>query len=219
MGRKLNLLALAGAMLVSQPAVAAVATFTFSVDGSTNTVLGSAPYGTVTVTENAGKLDFVQTLTGGFRIHDGNANHNAFAFSINSNPAVIISNLTAGFVAVSPDAGTSVTAPPFGTFLTAIDCAAACGSGFSGGFAGPLTFTVQAAGGLSLASLGFNTVSGNNIYFASDLIISNGNTGNVGALRNPGAVPEPATWAMMLVGFGAMGVSMRRRRSLVQQTA
>lgn len=26
------------------------------------------------------------------------------------------------------------------------------------------------------------------------------------------AVPEPSTWAMMLLGFGAMGVSMRRRR-------
>jgi hypothetical protein len=26
------------------------------------------------------------------------------------------------------------------------------------------------------------------------------------------AVPEPGTWAMMLVGFGAMGVAMRRRR-------
>lgn len=26
-----------------------------------------------------------------------------------------------------------------------------------------------------------------------------------------GAVPEPGTWAMMLVGFGAMGVSLRRR--------
>lgn len=26
------------------------------------------------------------------------------------------------------------------------------------------------------------------------------------------AVPEPATWAMMLLGFGAMGVTMRRRR-------
>ena len=29
----------------------------------------------------------------------------------------------------------------------------------------------------------------------------------------PSAVPEPATWAMMLVGFGAMGVAMRRRRA------
>lgn len=28
----------------------------------------------------------------------------------------------------------------------------------------------------------------------------------------PGGVPEPATWAMMLMGFGAAGVSMRRSR-------
>ena len=27
-----------------------------------------------------------------------------------------------------------------------------------------------------------------------------------------GAIPEPATWTMMLIGFGAMGVSLRRRR-------
>lgn len=31
-----------------------------------------------------------------------------------------------------------------------------------------------------------------------------------GSIGSP--VPEPATWAMMLLGFGAMGVSMRRRR-------
>ena len=29
-----------------------------------------------------------------------------------------------------------------------------------------------------------------------------------------GAVPEPATWAMMLMGFGAAGYAMRRRRRL-----
>jgi hypothetical protein len=26
------------------------------------------------------------------------------------------------------------------------------------------------------------------------------------------AVPEPATWAMMLLGFGAIGIGMRRQR-------
>jgi len=28
----------------------------------------------------------------------------------------------------------------------------------------------------------------------------------------PGSVPEPATWAMMLVGFGGMGMALRRSR-------
>ena len=35
---------------------------------------------------------------------------------------------------------------------------------------------------------------------------------NVSVTAVNGAVPEPATWAMMLMGFGAMGVSLRRRR-------
>jgi hypothetical protein len=34
----------------------------------------------------------------------------------------------------------------------------------------------------------------------------------LGALSVTQGVPEPATWAMMLVGFGAMGVAFRRRR-------
>jgi hypothetical protein len=29
-----------------------------------------------------------------------------------------------------------------------------------------------------------------------------------------GAVPEPATWALMLLGFGGMGISLRRRRKV-----
>jgi PEP-CTERM motif len=29
-----------------------------------------------------------------------------------------------------------------------------------------------------------------------------------------GGVPEPATWAMMLIGFGIVGVSMRRRQKV-----
>jgi hypothetical protein len=32
---------------------------------------------------------------------------------------------------------------------------------------------------------------------------------------NTGAVPEPATWAMMLIGFGAAGYSLRRRRKIL----
>jgi hypothetical protein len=35
----------------------------------------------------------------------------------------------------------------------------------------------------------------------------------VGGTITVNGVPEPATWAMMLLGFGAIGASMRRRRS------
>jgi|GEM_PF-2810074 len=34
-------------------------------------------------------------------------------------------------------------------------------------------------------------------------------------LAQTGAVPEPATWAMMIVGFGVVGASMRRRKARV----
>ena len=34
----------------------------------------------------------------------------------------------------------------------------------------------------------------------------------VGTPPPPGSVPEPATWAMMLLGFGGIGMAMRRRR-------
>jgi hypothetical protein len=37
--------------------------------------------------------------------------------------------------------------------------------------------------------------------------------GGVGGTAVPGAVPEPATWAMMLFGFGGIGAAMRRRKS------
>lgn len=33
-------------------------------------------------------------------------------------------------------------------------------------------------------------------------------------VTGPGAVPEPATWAMMIVGFGLAGTAVRRRRTL-----
>ena len=47
----------------------------------------------------------------------------------------------------------------------------------------------------------------------------NGNNSGAGSLGGSitirPAVPEPATWAMMLIGFGAVGFAMRRRRTPV----
>ncbi len=212
MGWKTGLLAFAGLMLASQPAYADTQTFSLSVLDSASGV-GTGPFGTVTVTENVGgTLTFTQTLFAGYRIHDGNANHNAFGFSIIGDPALTITGLTAGFTAISTTAGSDVAAPPFADFYTAIDCTTACGPGYGGGFSAPLTFTVGAASALSLVSLRSTVYGGNSIYFATDLVNANGNTGNIGATLQRSAVPEPATWGMMLIGFVGIGVSLRRRR-------
>lgn len=37
-------------------------------------------------------------------------------------------------------------------------------------------------------------------------------TVNIGPAVAPGAVPEPATWAMLILGFGAVGGALRRRK-------
>lgn len=42
---------------------------------------------------------------------------------------------------------------------------------------------------------------------------TDGSYSGVLSFRGAGAVPEPATWAMMIFGFGAIGATMRRRKS------
>lgn len=47
-----------------------------------------------------------------------------------------------------------------------------------------------------------------------------GNGSYAGTLAfSAGAVPEPSTWALMIMGFGAVGFSMRRQRSRKQSNA
>jgi len=52
------------------------------------------------------------------------------------------------------------------------------------------------------------------LYVSGNVVGTSHNGSYVGNL-NVTAVPEPATWAMMLIGFGAIGWQLRRRRSQV----
>ena len=55
---------------------------------------------------------------------------------------------------------------------------------------------------------------------ANYIVFDDVTLGSVIAGGGGGAVPEPATWAMMLLGFGAIGFSMRRRKQIAAlQTA
>ena len=83
-----------------------------------------------------------------------------------------------------------------------------------------LTFSVTGATPLSIASLGAGqseTVGGQtyNVVFGADLRQCAAEvciTGPVGAVVPTGGVPEPATWALMIMGFGSIGAMLRRRR-------
>lgn len=89
----------------------------------------------------------------------------------------------------------------------------------AGNYTVALTSYPQIANGtaLNLADLGaaFNgtgSFNGRSGTFAFDLL-------GVSTATGPGAVPEPGTWAMMLLGFGAIGYSMRKRPALRVQKA
>ena len=103
-------------------------------------------------------------------------------------------------------------------------------AGIFGGTAGTanISFGTNLIADLNIqsSSLGFTQLSGADDLFAGP---ASNPTFNIGTFNLSGgftagpatltitratvaAVPEPGTWAMMLVGFGALGVSVRRRR-------
>lgn len=108
-------------------------------------------------------------------------------------------------------------------------------SGGTGGFGG-----ISAAAGFNAGQgnapgtffeLAGSRVNGALVNGGSNALVSNSNIGDAGRfvfnVRNgqivTGAVPEPGTWAMMLIGFGSMGVALRRNRrrsaTLIAQVA
>lgn len=55
-----------------------------------------------------------------------------------------------------------------------------------------------------------DTATIHGLRFGGSYVLVSGTA--TGDIVTPGAVPEPATWAMMLLGFGAVGFAMRRTR-------
>jgi PEP-CTERM motif len=69
-------------------------------------------------------------------------------------------------------------------------------------FSGSVTFAVNTGD-----SFGFYVRSLDSGFGRADILVT-------GDLFAGGAVPEPATWAMMIIGFGLTGSAMRRRSSI-----
>jgi hypothetical protein len=168
--------------------------------------------------------------------------HDPFLFNLTGNYPVTVTNTTGQtFVNGGYDSdtvnGPNFTATPFGNFTNKIAC---CDdkNGASHMSPPPLTFSVHDDNGITVAGIGalFDpnsgklfalgtgdhfTSNGGGWWFAADLVDSQGRTFNVAARDmyrlKTGAVPEPASWALMITGFGAVGVAMRRRRTTERQ--
>lgn len=117
------------------------------------------------------------------------------------------------------------------TPLADLDPGNLSGDGFSitldpGGTSGTFTFdagidllyyAVKAGNGFVVYEF---TGSGNTgTWTTADLTVGNGQTPSLSHIiffgTPGGGVPEPATWAMMLIGFAAVGAFVRRRRAQV----
>jgi hypothetical protein len=168
--------------------------------------------GTVTVTDVSGALDFSVTLQNALFNANGNGEHYALSFDVDQT-GLSITHLspTGDFTALTPSR--SYSQAGFGDWPDAVEIA---GHPRQGSTSNTMTFTVSdAADNLTLADLvSPTTVGGQPIYVVADVnSLASGNTGNVGGVLAPGAVPEPATWAMMILGMGLIGFAARRRRA------
>lgn len=81
-------------------------------------------------------------------------------------------------------------------------------AGFSGGPNGTTVWTSQ--------SVGFSALQGQRLIFraggTSDSL--GGYVDNI-RLTKVGAIPEPGTWMLMILGLGAIGFAMRRRQRII----
>lgn len=123
-----------------------------------------------------------------------------FSFHIDSNPMPLENEEGAGFIAAITN-GTGLYAD-----LSSITFFSSDEGGAFDSYYGPQLYI----GSEQAPSL----LAGSFDILFEDLSDQTG-TLTIGELA--GAVPEPATWAMMLVGFGAVGTGLRRRKGQIDR--
>jgi PEP-CTERM motif len=186
---------IAGALLASASPVAA-AQITYTVTGTGGAIIGNAfysgPFTMVGIGENGPDLNPSPTITA-FAMDSTTVTFGGTSVSA-INPVAFFTNTAgpiAGFVQVLPgfiiENVLGFANPVFATYdpSTAIGPIAVNNGGFQAPF--------QTTGG-NLIWQGLN-----NLTFSAELAAV------------PGAVPEPATWGLMIAGFGVAGAALRRK--------
>ena len=151
------------------------------------------------------------------------------------NPGGTVTLKPAGPGAVSSKLGFSVSGTPGAftatfNFINPFNPAVATGSAsfdfdpdvltFTSGSFGPgSTFAIAAPGtGTAITVSLANLVAGPQTLTLNGNFAAGGNNfADIGGSLNlVGVVPEPATWALFILGFGAIGATLRRRSSAVR---
>ncbi|HEY4274170.1 MAG TPA: PEPxxWA-CTERM sorting domain-containing protein [Rhizomicrobium sp.] len=219
MRKLLGTAAILGALAFAPSANAATTLYNFTLDGMTGS-LPAAPYGTVSVNDNGGTSHFTFDVNLGtdFYFQDSKA-FQAFDYSLGGNvTSTVIA--TSGFssAGLGSYSAPNIVVPSDTTkFNYAILCQSLCAGGNPNGKITQLVFDVFGTN-LNLSPIdNTKNYGGTPIYFAADVSYQGGSsaqTGNIGAVLTSG-VPEPSTWALFFLGFGAIGLMMRSRRQTV----
>ena len=212
--RKYLIVSFGAAVLVSAGAPAKadiMLTDTFTNVGTCDSC-GTGPAGTVTVTQASpgSALQFTVNLDPGYTFARSGGIGDAFSFNLTTGGNAI-TNLEAPFAV---DTSLPQNNAPFGLYNYGIQ--------FNAGTSDPtstLTFDVAYSGTLS-ASTFLQSTNPNNAptfipaYFSVDVLYNGDIDPNVGATATPtvSAVPEPSTWAMMILGFCGVGLMAYRRK-------
>jgi hypothetical protein len=178
---------------------------------------GTAPYGSVVLTQSGTSVNVVVTLeSGAFFVKTGSGDNEAFKFigctGTGATACAGATSLTAADVTI-----TSPTTPGLqvdfsntsgldgdgtGEFAFGISCPS-CGMGGAGKFSGPIDFTVANATISDLEGL-----NSNGFNFVADVLLPNGNTGPIDASNS---VPDGGM-TLMLLGGVMVGFEVVRRK-------
>jgi hypothetical protein len=125
----------------------------------------------------------------------------AFGFDIDPNALLTSSNVSGAFTVVSS-----------GQVSQGYNLEMCFKNGQNNNCAGGTNGIAMGDSGSGQISLGFSSLP-DSVTLSNYLVRYQQVNGSGSAVGTPvGAVPEPSTWAMMLLGFGAIGASMRRKR-------
>ena len=132
----------------------------------------------------------------------------AFGFNIDPNALLSSSTVTGAFDVVST-----------GTLSQGYSLEMCFKNGQNNNCAGGNNGVTLGTSGSGTINLGFSSLP-QSVTLSDYLLRYQQVNGSGSAVGSPvAAVPEPATWAMMLIGFGAIGFSMRRRSPILAQIA